>query len=253
MADCVRCWSSLDEAQRVAASLALSTAIAAGAAVPAEPRPRRDRSGASGPRCASFPKRLRGLWPAATGVLAAGAVAALAFALVLQAEVNDLRGDRDRLASDVQNAGGVLEEQRQLMAVLAAPDAQQINLQPADPRARRRWPSTTGAGPPGPAPSSPTTCPPSVRARCTTPGSSPAMRFTTPAASKPGTASASSAWTSRTSPDGPIGIGVSVEDAAGAERAPRDVPLRRVPALVRDFPARPLDNQRAAADDTRSH
>jgi len=132
VADCVRCWSSLDEAQRVAASLALSTALQKAppslrSRVLAEPE-RRQR-----PALAFVPKRLRGLWPAATGVLAAGAVAALAFALVLQAEVNDLRGDRDRLASDVQNAGGVLEEQRQLMAVLAAPDAQQINLQPADP------------------------------------------------------------------------------------------------------------------------
>jgi len=131
-ADCVRCWSSLDEAQRVAASLALSTAIEKAppslrSRVLAETERRR------WPKPAFAPKRLRRLWPAATGVLAAGAVAALAFALVLQAEVNDLRGDRDRLTADVQNAGGVLDEQRQLMAVLAAPDAQQISLQPADP------------------------------------------------------------------------------------------------------------------------
>jgi len=131
-ADCVRCWSSLDEAQRVAASLALSTAVQKA------PPSLRSRVLAATerrrwPALAFAPNRLRGLWPAATGVLAAGTVAALAFALVLQAEVNDLRGDRDRLASDVQNAGGVLDEQRQLMAVLAAPDAQQINLQPADP------------------------------------------------------------------------------------------------------------------------
>ena len=132
LADCVRCWSSLDEAQRVAASLALSTAI--------EKAPPSLRNRVLGeterrqrPALAFVPKRLRGLWPAATGVLAAGAVAALAFAIVLQAEVNDLKGDRDRLASDAQNAGGVLEEQRQLIAVLAAPDAQQIDLQPADP------------------------------------------------------------------------------------------------------------------------
>ena len=132
VADCVRCWSSLNEVQRVAASLALSTAIEKAppslrSRVLANPGERQR------PALALVPKRLRGFWPAATGVLAAGAVAALAFALVLQAEVNDLQGDRDRLASDVQNAGGVLEEQRQLMAVLAAPDAQQINLQPADP------------------------------------------------------------------------------------------------------------------------
>jgi hypothetical protein len=131
VADCVRCWSSLGEAQRVAASLALSTAIEKA------PPSLRSRVFAETERrrwpAPGFAPRLHRLWPAATGVLAAGAIAALAFAIVLQAEVNDLRGDRDRLTADVQNAGGVLDEQRQLMAVLAAPDAQQINLQPADP------------------------------------------------------------------------------------------------------------------------
>jgi len=132
VADCVRCWSSLDEAQRVAASLALSTVLQKA------PQPLRSRVLAEAerrqqPALPSFPGRLRWLWPAATGALAAGAVAALAFALVLQSQVNDLRDDKDRLAADVQDAGAVLEEQRQLMAVLAAPDAQQISLDPADP------------------------------------------------------------------------------------------------------------------------
>ena len=132
VADCARCWSSLDEAQRVAASLALSTALQkAPPSLRSRVLARTERR--RWPALPPFPMRLRWLWPAATGALAAGAVAALAFALVLQAEVNDLRGDKDRLASDVQNAGGILEEQRQLMAVLAAPDVQQINLQPADP------------------------------------------------------------------------------------------------------------------------
>ena len=131
VADCVRCWSSLNEAQSVTASLALSTAVQRA------PRSLRSRILAETERrrqatLPSFPERLRWLWPAATGALAAGVAAALAFAFVLRAEVNDLRDDRDRLASDMQNAGAVLDEQRQLMAVLAAPDARQINLQPAE-------------------------------------------------------------------------------------------------------------------------
>ena len=132
VADCVRCWSSLEEAQRVTASLALSTVLQK---VPQSLRSRvlAEAERRQQPALPSFPGRLRWLWPAATGALAAGAIAAATFALVLQAEVNDLRDDRDRLASDMQNAGAVLDEQRQLMAVLAAPDAQQINLQPADP------------------------------------------------------------------------------------------------------------------------
>jgi len=134
VADCVRCWSSLEEAQRAAASLALSTVLQKAppslrSRVLAEAEAERPRQ----PALPSFPGRLRWLWPAATGALAAGAIAALAFALVLQSEVNGLRDDKDRLAADVQGAGAVLEEQRQLMAVLAAPDAQQISLDPADP------------------------------------------------------------------------------------------------------------------------
>ena len=149
VADCVRCWSSLDEAQRVAASLALSTVLQKApqslrSRVLAEAERRRR------PALPSFPGRLRWLWPAATGALAAGAVAAATFALVLQAEVNDLRDDRDRLASDTQNAGAVLQEQRQLMAVLAAPDARQINLQPADADSEALavyyWSSSTRTG-----------------------------------------------------------------------------------------------------------
>jgi hypothetical protein len=148
MADCLRCWTSLDQAQRVAASLALSTAIQKA------PQSLRDRVLAEErrpvPAASGRPERARWLWPAATGVLVAGAAAAITFAVVLQTEVNDLRGDRDRLTADVQNAGGVLEEQRQLMAVLAAPDAQQVNLQPADPSSEALavyyWSSSTRNG-----------------------------------------------------------------------------------------------------------
>ena len=149
VADCVRCRSSLDEAQRVAASLALSTALQKA------PRSLRSRVIAEAgrrqrPALPPFPARLRWLWPAATGVLAAGVAAAVAFALVLQTEVNDLHDDRDRLASDAQKAGAVLNEQRRLMAVLAAPDAKQINLQPADASsdalAVYYWSSSTGTG-----------------------------------------------------------------------------------------------------------
>ena len=147
VADCIRCWSSLDEAQRVAASLALSSALQKA------PRSLRDRVLAETERrrpAAVVRARTRWLWPAATGVLVAGAATAAAFAVVLQGEVNDLRGDRDRLTTDVQDAGAVLDEQRQLMAVLAAPDASQINLEPADAGsdalAVYYWSRTTGNG-----------------------------------------------------------------------------------------------------------
>jgi hypothetical protein len=128
VADCVRCWASLDEAQRTAASLALSTALQKA------PPSLRGRVLAVSERQRRLPSfgRARWLWPAATGALAAGGAAALAFALVLQAEVSDLRDDRDRLTDEVRDAGAVLDEQRSLMAVLSAPDVSQLNLEPAE-------------------------------------------------------------------------------------------------------------------------
>jgi len=129
VADCVRCWASLGEAQRTAASLALSTALQK---APPSLRGRVLAVAERQRRLPSLGGRPRWLWPAATGALAAGGAAALVFALVLQAEVSDLRGDRDRLTDEVRNAGAVLDEQRSLVAVLSAPDAQQITLEPAE-------------------------------------------------------------------------------------------------------------------------
>ena len=220
VADCVRCWSSLNEAQRVAASLALSTVIEKAppslrSRVVAETE-RRQR-----PALAFVPRRLRGLWPAATGVLAAGAVAAVAFAVVLETEVNDLRGDRDRLASDVQNAGGVLGEQRQLMAVLAAPDAQQINLQPADPSSQALavyyWSSSSRTG---------------ALLSNNLPPLREGQRYHAwlLTGNKVYDAGSFEAWNGigqlsmdiKDVPGRPLGIGVSIEDAAGAEQ-PREM------------------------------
>jgi hypothetical protein len=132
VADCVRCWSSLDEAQQAAATIALSTSLhrapeSLRKRILAESQ-RLDRLG--GP---SLRDRLRRLWPAGIAVLAAGATASLALALFLQTQVSDLRDDNDQLAAEVESASARLTEQQQVMAVLAAPDTQQIALEPTDP------------------------------------------------------------------------------------------------------------------------
>lgn len=132
VADCVRCWSSLDEAQRAAAAIALSTAFQR---APDSLRQRifaeteRTRRGA-GPK---LRERLAKLWPAGAAVLATAAAASLALALFVQTEVSDLRDENDELATEVETADARLTEQQQVMSVLFAPDREQISLEPTDP------------------------------------------------------------------------------------------------------------------------
>jgi hypothetical protein len=132
VADCARCWPSLNEAQRAAAAIALSITLKR---APSSLRKRilaeaQGMDGAADPKPA---QRLRRLWPAGVGLLAAATAAALAFALFLQVEVSDLRGDNDRLAAQLQNADTLLTQQQQVMTLLAAPDVQQVKLEPTDP------------------------------------------------------------------------------------------------------------------------
>jgi len=167
VADCARCWSSLNEAQQAAAAIALSTAFQR---APASLRNRilaeTERGGRpSAPRLSTL---FRKLLPAGVGVLAAGAAASLAFAFVLQAEVNDLQDDNDQLAAvvestdarlteqqqtistEIESAGERLTEQQQIMAVIAAPDVQQVTLGPSDPTSSAvavyQWSGSVGAG-----------------------------------------------------------------------------------------------------------
>ncbi|MEE8347091.1 MAG: anti-sigma factor [Dehalococcoidia bacterium] len=132
VADCVRCWSSLNEAQRTAASLALSTAIQQ---APDSLRRRilAEAERTVSPTAPGLMERLRRLWPIGAGALAVAVTASLAFALILQVEVGDLKDENDELAAEIDSADELLIEQRQLMAVLAAPDVQQISLESRDP------------------------------------------------------------------------------------------------------------------------
>lgn len=135
VADCVRCWEELNEAQRAAAGLALAVAIEEAPAslrdrilaqAEQEVRPGRSLSG--------LWRALRRRWPAAaTGALAVAGVAALAFAAVLQVELNDVQDENNRLERQVQEADLLLGEQRQLTAVLSAPDLRELDIPSMSP------------------------------------------------------------------------------------------------------------------------
>jgi hypothetical protein len=149
VADCVRCWSSLNEAQRTAAAIALSTAFQR---APASLRNRILAETERGERL-GVPKLmqlLRRLWPVGAGIVTAAAVASLTFAFFLQAEVDDLRDENDQLEAQVEDADEMLNEQRQLMAILAAPDVQQVRLDATDPTtsagAVYQWSRSAGTG-----------------------------------------------------------------------------------------------------------
>jgi hypothetical protein len=132
MADCVRCWPSFDEAQRAAAAIALSVTLQR-----APDSLRRgilaDIERAQSPERPSLRERLRGLRPVGAGLLVATAAASLAFAIFLQAEVSDLRDENDQLEAEIVSAEARFTQQQQVMDILAAPDSQEIRLEPTDP------------------------------------------------------------------------------------------------------------------------
>jgi len=78
------------------------------------------------------------------------ALGCLTFAFFLQAQVQDLRGDNDRLVSQVADAGQTLAQQQEIMAVLAAPDVQQVRLEATDPGSEAfgvyNWSAATRTG-----------------------------------------------------------------------------------------------------------
>lgn len=149
VADCVRCWSSLNEAQRAAAGIALSTAMQR---APQSLRRRIIAETEREERAAGTKVRslLGRLWPIGAGLVTAGAAASLAFAFVLNAQVDDLRDDNDQLSAEVDNAGQQLSEQRQIITVLAAPDFQRVSLAAIDPASGAsgvyQWSDATGTG-----------------------------------------------------------------------------------------------------------
>jgi hypothetical protein len=152
VADCVRCWSTLSETQRAAAGLAFSSALQR---APDSLRQRILAETASrAPSAGGLVGVLQRLAPVGAGLITAGAAAALAFAIFLQTQVNDLQQENDDLTARVQTAGAQISQQRNLMSILAAPDAEQITLVSTTPTAQSesataatyRWSKSAGKG-----------------------------------------------------------------------------------------------------------
>ena len=154
VAECVRCWGELGKAQRTAALLALSVpmkdvpegledrimAIARQEAALNE-RPERRQP---------LLQRVRLSWASAAAGLGVASVAALAFAGVLQAQVNDLRTESDRMESQRRGANQELEErirdmtdvvesQDALLATLIIDSSQSVEMKPAGQAQASVW------------------------------------------------------------------------------------------------------------------
>ena len=115
VAECIRCWDELGKARRTAALLALSAPmkdvpegledrIMAIARQEAEIRERPERR-------QPLLQRLRLSWGSAAAGLGVTSVAALAFAGVLQAQVNDLKTENDRIELQMRGTTQELEDQ----------------------------------------------------------------------------------------------------------------------------------------------
>ncbi len=125
VAECVRCWDELGKAQRTAALLALS------APMKDVPEGLEDRimavarqEGAVDKRTARrqpLLQRLRISWASTAAGLGVVSVAALSFAGVLQAQVNDLKTDNDRIEAQMSGTNQELEDRvRDMSGVVQA-------------------------------------------------------------------------------------------------------------------------------------
>ncbi len=145
VAECVRCWDELGKAQRTAALLALSSPmkdVPEGLEerimnIARQEAAEDERSGRRQPVL----KRLRLSWASAAAGLGVASIAAIAFAGVLQAQVNDLRSENDRIESQMSGANqelarqvrdmtDVVEVQGGMLTTLTTGDGQSVEMKP---------------------------------------------------------------------------------------------------------------------------
>jgi len=133
VSDCAQCRKELGKSQRTAALLALSVRIEEA------PSRLRDRLLARAENERFELPGWRRLVPSrrtSTLALAFGGIAALAFAVFLQAQLSNLRGDKDELQDQLSVASSELDQQRQIVAVLSAQDTQKLAMEPVALRSR---------------------------------------------------------------------------------------------------------------------
>jgi anti-sigma-K factor RskA len=129
MTECLACWDHLTEAQKSAALLALAVPLE-------EPREElRQRILAQAQaemgdvrKSGNLSSIGRRAMPLGLGVLAAGAVAALAWAFVLQNQTEDLRGDYRSLQQQSVASQQMLSSQRELTSLMLSDDIQTTEL-----------------------------------------------------------------------------------------------------------------------------
>ena len=145
VAECVRCWDELGKAQRTAALLALS------APMKDVPEGLEDRIMAIARQEAAVEQRterrqpllqrLRVSWASAAAGLGVASIAAITFAGVMQAQVNDLKTENDRIASQmsgtnqelarqVRDMTDVVEVQGGMLTTLTTGDGQSVEMKP---------------------------------------------------------------------------------------------------------------------------
>jgi anti-sigma-K factor RskA len=147
VSDCAGCREELGKSQRTAALLSLSAPIEGARSQ------LRDRILAQAERERyKLPLRRRLVPNRRTSMraLAFGGVAVLVFAVFLQAQLSNLRGDKDELQNQLSAASSELEQQRQIVAVLSAGDTQKVAMEPASLRSRAEsvynWSPDSAAG-----------------------------------------------------------------------------------------------------------
>lgn len=130
LAECLPCWEHLTESQRSAALLALAVPLEE----PCEDLRRRilaraQAESASAGNGRKFPDIGRRAMPLGFGVLAAGAIAALSWAFVLQNQAEDLRGDYNSLQEQALVSQRLLSQERELTTLAMTEDIQTTTLQ----------------------------------------------------------------------------------------------------------------------------
>jgi hypothetical protein len=126
VAGCVRCWEELTKAQRTAALVALTSPISEAPAGLESRIMAAAEEGRLPVEVAPASRRIRWGWPAAAGALGVAAAAALAFASLLQIQMNDLENDKDELARQLESTQDFVQEQGQVISISAAGDSQKL-------------------------------------------------------------------------------------------------------------------------------
>ena len=129
VAECVRCWDELGKAQRTAALLALSAPmkdVPEGLEERIMAIARREAAGERPDRRPPLLQRLRLSWASTAAGLGVASIAAITFAGVLQAQVNDLKSENDRI--ERQMSGTNQELARQVRDMNEVVEAQEVAI-----------------------------------------------------------------------------------------------------------------------------